>query len=110
MTTVALVLATACVDLVVLQLAAETMDCCAKSDYECAGIQAPDDCCQNMGHAVRLGPTATPQSKMTAPGPLLATVATVTVAVPRRADRASSSPAFKRPHDPPHLHPIALLI
>jgi hypothetical protein len=91
-----------------LRSAATTMACCAKSDYKCAGLSAPDDCCKRMGHAGAPSALGT----IAASVPLVAVFRTV---VPdfgeiRLAPSTIADGAFKRPHDPPHLHPVALLI
>jgi hypothetical protein len=108
--TVALVVATALVDVVALQLSADAMECCAKTEYECAGIQTPDDCCQTMGHSLHDAAATTPQSQLNIPAPLLAVAAAVAVALPEGSVRTAPLDIFKRPHDPPHLHPVPLLI
>lgn len=93
-----------------LQAAATAMACCAKTDYKCAGLNAPDDCCQRMGHTAG-GATA---GTLSSAGPSLAPA--VAIVLPFIVDLTSayahldSAPAFKRPHDPPHLHPYSLLI
>ena len=38
-------------DLSDLRGAVEAMACCAKTDYQCAGVNTPDDCCAHMHHA-----------------------------------------------------------
>ena len=94
-----------------LRASAAAMACCAKTDYSCAGMSGPDDCCQHMGHTAHA----------VAPGTLSGTsslVVTVVGIVPRfgiairppmSAPLGTVSP-FTRPHDPPHLHPYSLLI
>jgi hypothetical protein len=86
------------------------MACCAKMKGDCAGVKSPDDCCRGMGHATASPPSNTPQSKSTFASPqLLGEFVSATTA----ADSGSTvliSIAFKRPHDPPHLHAFALLI
>ena len=92
-----------------LRASATAMACCRKTNYRCAGLSPPDDCCQQMGHVAR-----TPGAATVASAPLLC-------ALPLAAPAFSAEPtsafpalrigfAFKRPHDPPHLHTYSLLI
>jgi hypothetical protein len=88
------------------------MACCAKTHGECAGVKRPDDCCRGMGHVSADPAKTTPPS-----GPSLETSCLRAVlAQPAVADSAIRAcpvfdvVAFKRPHDPPHLHAFALLI
>jgi hypothetical protein len=89
---------------------AEAMSCCAKTDYNCAGISGPDDCCRHMGHTAHGLPAGTVsdtrslQSSVATVSPTFFDVALSTL---RSVDTVS---AFKRPHDPPHLHTHILLI
>jgi hypothetical protein len=99
-------------DMAAAQASMLAMACCAKTHRECAGVKSPDDCCRGMGH-VGAGPVSTTPPS----GPTLDTPAVHAVlAQAAIADAAiGSSPvfvsvAFKRPHDPPHLHTFALLI
>jgi hypothetical protein len=88
------------------------MACCAKTHGDCAGVRSPDDCCRGMGH-VSAGPVST-----TAPsGPTFDPPFTAAVLAPAATANfeIGSFPvflsiAFKRPHDPPHLHAFTLLI
>lgn len=93
-----------------LQAAAKAMACCAKTDYQCAGLRAPDDCCQAMGH---IGPgtaLANPADSGVVFAPSVAVVPEFIVSPSRSSESAKADAAFKRPHDPPHLHPYSLLI
>jgi len=85
------------------------MACCAKTNYQCAGLSRPDDCCQRMGHAA--GPTV---GTLSSASPLVVPAAVIIpgfiVAPASLFGPPSTGPAFKRPHDPPHLHPFSLLI
>jgi hypothetical protein len=87
------------------------MACCAKTDYSCAGMQAPDDCCRNMGHASAHQVPGTVSNQHPLPTP---PAITVNVGAGMLAPIARVAPAvglaFIRPHDPPHLHSFALLI
>jgi hypothetical protein len=93
-----------------LQASATAMACCARTDYTCASLSGPDDCCQHMGHGaptVVAGTSANfrlvqSTAAVVSPGLIDATLSLV-----RSRDAV---PAFKRPHDPPHLHAYSLLI
>ena len=83
---------------------AQAMACCHHTDYACAGLRSPDDCCRHMGHVTVRAPAGTSvraaavtASACTA-GPVLA------IERPRGFEFADSGASFKRPHDPPHLH------
>jgi hypothetical protein len=92
-----------------VRASAVAMACCAKTDYSCAGLSGPDDCCQHMGHAAR---SATPGTVSSARPLFVATVAVVpplTIEA-STSDSIRSISAFTRPHDPPHLHSYTLLI
>ena len=92
-----------------LHSALTAMACCAKTNYQCAGLSRPDDCCQRMGHAA--GPTV---GTLSSASPLVVPAAVIIpgfiVAPASLFGPPSTGPAFKRPHDPPHLHPFSLLI
>jgi hypothetical protein len=91
-----------------LQASAAAMDCCAKTNYDCAGLSAPDDCCQRMGRATHAIAGTVQADRDTLI--ILSSVAALPRldAVTRPRDAARS--AFVRPHDPPHLHSFSLLI
>jgi hypothetical protein len=92
-----------------LHSALTAMACCAKTNYQCAGLSGPDDCCQRMGHAA--GPTV---GTLSSASPLVVPSAVLIpgfiVAPASLFGSPSPGPAFKRPHDPPHLHSFSLLI
>jgi hypothetical protein len=108
---IVLALAAGSADLLALHFSIGAMQCCLKARHECAGMKTADDCCQGMGHGI--GPT-------TSTGPVLraqvvrSDVAILTTidfhAVVGAAVQITTDPLFKRPHDPPYLHPIPLLI
>jgi hypothetical protein len=88
------------------------MKCCANGHRQCAKNANPHDCCKQLrdaGSSSALATAAVPFVKvpvvhgvvelLTAPSVIAAYALTVT-----------PSPEFKRPHDPPYLHPFALLI
>jgi hypothetical protein len=87
----------------------QAMMCCAKTDYSCAGMRAPDDCCRIMGHAAAHQVPATIE-KHKPPPTATAIPAGLSLHVFVSFARMRSVTPFTRPHDPPHLHPFALLI
>ena len=93
-----------------LRSATAAMACCAKTDNQCAGLSAPDDCCKRMGHATAASIAGT----LSAAQPLVVPAIGVVVTLPANpaSARSASNPdlAFKRPHDPPYLHSFILLI
>jgi hypothetical protein len=92
-----------------LRSSATAMACCAKTNNQCAGLRAPDDCCKHMGHTS--GPSAV--GTLASSHPFVATAVTNIVsfiAAVRPVSASMPHGAFKRPHDPPHLHPFSLLI
>jgi hypothetical protein len=92
-----------------LKAAATAMDCCRKTNYACAGLSAPDDCCQHMGHtreASLAGLLVTPP----AVGPAVQPFAPEFVPDLTHRGKRRMDGAFTRPHDPPHLHTFSLLI
>ena len=88
----------------------QAMACCAKTDYSCARMQAPDDCCRNMGHAAAHQVPATSENHPSLALPIAITINVTALAGPSTTDAPPITSAFTRPHDPPHLHPFALLI
>jgi hypothetical protein len=93
-----------------LRGSAEAMACCAKTDYTCAGMSGPDDCCQRMGHVVPAAAAGLTDSFRLAQPPVAVISPVATDVTLTRLDSADVLPAFKRPHDPPHLHAHILLI
>jgi hypothetical protein len=93
-----------------LRSSTAAMACCAKTHNQCAGLRAPDDCCKGMGHATAASVAGTLSAAQ--PHVLPATGLVAWLPANLSPSRASSTPdlAFKRPHDPPHLHPFSLLI
>jgi hypothetical protein len=85
------------------------MTCCAKTDYSCAGMRAPDDCCRSMGHAAAHQVPATIEKHQPLPT-ATAIPADRSLQVYVSFARVGSVTPFTRPHDPPHLHPFALLL
>jgi hypothetical protein len=97
-------------DLVALQFSMNAMACCAKAHNECARFSTPDDCCKGMGQGVAASTSTAP---VAGAGQAVVTFAILPITETPAAIAAAvvwTSPAFKRPHDPPHLHPVPLLI
>jgi hypothetical protein len=89
---------------------ATAMACCAKTDYSCAGLSAPDTCCQRMHHAAA---HSTPSTAAAAQG--IDGAPAIVALPPTNVARSTSAwellrVEFTRPHDPPHLHTYSLLI
>lgn len=97
-------------DVLALQFSLSAMACCAKAHHQCAGLRTPDDCCQSMGQGVGASVTTPPAARVCDTGPALAILPGVTPPTATAARAIVPSATFKRPHDPPHLHPVALLI
>jgi hypothetical protein len=91
-----------------LLASAAVMACCQKTDFTCAGMRTPDDCCRSMRHAGRPGPATARSVVPLDPHPV--------AILPERPTREilaagpAPVPSFARPHDPPHLHAFVLLI
>jgi hypothetical protein len=101
-------------DLIRFGLSADAHRCCASTNGDCAQLNTPDDCCQTQQQAASHGYTSL------APNTRLQFVAGMDVTAPVEHARNLVQPphvvelspldAFKRPHDPPHLHSFPLLI
>ena len=86
------------------------MVCCAKADYSCAGLSAPDTCCRRMHHAASHPTPSTAAAANSHDGlPAVALLPPVFFVGPT-CGWESARVEFKRPHDPPHLHTYSLLI
>jgi hypothetical protein len=87
------------------------MECCTKAKFECAGVGTPDDCCRRMHHT---SAPASPSIVSPAVGVYDAAIVMPAVQpVSWCALAGATLPSlseFKRPHDPPHLHPFSLLV
>jgi hypothetical protein len=105
------VVASAANDLASMRASARAHACCAKTRFACAGRKSVDHCCRTMRHtAAQLAPAA--MGSVDAPE-VGATPAVVHIDIPALAIASFHSidtHAFKRPHDPPHLHTFTLLI
>lgn len=88
------------------------MKCCKNGHHQCTKTANADDCCKQMrdaGPSALLATTAVSLVKVPVihgvitllSAPVISVIAAVTTSAPLD---------FKRPHDPPHLHPFALLI
>jgi hypothetical protein len=86
------------------------MHCCAKTQYACAGVGTPDDCCRKMHHrSSRATPSIVRQSTVGHDAAILAPPLTPFFAVVVR-ERFQAAFDWNHPHDPPHLHTFSLLI
>jgi len=87
----------------------QQMACCKSGHRSCGKAETAADCCKRMRHGAPHAATATLPSHATVAAPPAAMF-------DGRAPSAASiefhpsTISFKRPHDPPHLHPVALLI
>ena len=109
--TLAVAVVAASNDGIALQFSMAAMACCAKTHNECAQLKTSDDCCRGMGHGVAASVSTGPDAGAIHLG--LTPAVSTAVALPAGESRerfAPDSSTFKRPHDPPHLHPVALLI
>ena len=87
------------------------MECCTKAKFACARLGTPDDCCRRMHHT---SAPASPSIVSQSVGVHDAAIVVPAGAPVSRSAVAGDTPLavseFKRPHDPPHLHPFSLLI
>ena len=95
-----------------LSSSSRAMACCANAQNQCTGVKSPDDCCKGMGHGLAAAAVATVTAlKAHASGAGVGAVfATITITSQPRWSAAAAGSNFKRPHDPPHLRAIPLLI
>jgi hypothetical protein len=97
-------------DAAALRASADAMECCAKTDYSCAGMSTPDDCCQRMHHAPAHATPSTAAAAGAVQGsPAIAVPPSPEAMISTRTVRGPLAP-FTRPHDPPYLHAFSLLI
>jgi len=100
-------------DLIRFALSADAHRCCASTKGDCARLSTPDECCHTQERAISQGyTTVCPDSR---PEFVSNLELGLSAEYPRFdvqlfAITADGSLAFKRPHDPPHLHPFPLLI
>jgi hypothetical protein len=108
---VLVILATASSDVLASRFSLGAMACCAKAHHQCAGVRTADDCCQGMGHGIGASVTTLPVARASVSDPILAILPGLTIRAQISTPALTpAAPTFKRPHDPPHLHPVALLI
>jgi len=89
----------------------KAMACCARTHGACAGLDSPDDCCRRKGHTSSSAASAVPTTRDEVAPIAFVAIMPIASAVAWPSSRQSiAEPAFKRPHDPPHLHPVPLLI
>ena len=94
-----------------LRSAVTAMACCVKTDYRCATVGGPDDCCQHMGHTSRGATLGNPSSAAPIVPPTVVIFPSLyTAPAISSSGLLDIASAFKRPHDPPHLHTFSLLI
>jgi hypothetical protein len=88
------------------------MKCCANGHHQCSKTGSPDDCCKQMrpvGPSALLATSAAPLVKVPVVHGIITLLSVPSVNVVP-ALMTPVVPEFKRPHDPPHIHPFALLI
>lgn len=97
-------------DLIRFSLSADAMACCARVK-DCATLQGADVCCQTREQASGQGFDSTLAGSRTALAlPAVAVTSQRTAAAFYVVSESTPTHSFKRPHDPPHLHPFNLLI
>lgn len=99
-------------DLIRFSLSAGAMACCARVK-DCASLQAPDACCQTREQAPGQGFDSTlagPRTTLSSPAIAVMPQWTADAFEWHQAGEWTAADSFKRPHDPPHLHPFSLLI
>jgi hypothetical protein len=97
-------------DLLASRFSLGAMACCAKTHHQCAGMKTADDCCQGMGHGIGATATTLPAGRRSLTVPVVAILPAIAIPSQFTAPATPPAPTFKRPHDPLHLHPVALLI
>jgi hypothetical protein len=88
------------------------MKCCAAMHHECGKSANPNDCCKQMrgaGASAAVSTAAVPSIKVPVVHGVIERIAAAAASV-IAPSMTPSSLEFTRPHDPPHLHPFALLI
>ena len=106
---VAVPVASAATDLAQMALLSKAEACCEAMHGACAGLSAPDDCCNTPQLSQPAGTTLTvTKALITFAAPAI--VAGVFSVEPAGREKPSPSSLFTRAHDPPHLHPVSLRI
>jgi hypothetical protein len=93
-----------------LRSSTAAMACCAKAHSQCAGLSAPDDCCERMGHATAASVAGTLSAAQPHLLPATGDVARLPANLAHGRSPSTPESFFTRPHDPPHLHSFSLLI
>lgn len=100
-------------ELIRFALSADAHRCCESTNGACAQLSTPDECCHTQEQAIGQGYTTIgPSSRLQLiPNLTLGLPAEfVSLGVELSAITNDAVLAFKRPHDPPHLHHFPLLI
>ena len=106
---VAVPVASAASDLAQMALSSQAEACCHAMQGVCAGMSAPDDCCNTPEVSQPAGTTSTiAKALITFVAPAM--VPGVYNFEPAGREQPSTGSAFTRAHDPPHLHPVSLRI
>src|SRR5262245_14953593 len=99
----------ACTDVLVARYAMSATTCCVKAKHTCARFKSPDNCCRSMGRGVGASATVLPTASSFDGALAILPSGIPSIAGPVTLG-ALPAASFKRPHDPPHLHPVPLLI
>ena len=106
---VAVPVASTASDLAQMVLSSQAEACCQAMQRACAGLSAPDDCCDTPQIFQQAGTTSTiAKALITFATPPM--VPGVFGFEPTGREQLSTASAFSRAHDPPHLHPVSLRI
>ena len=102
-------------DLIRFALSLDAHRCCAATEGSCAQLSTPDECCQTQDLAASQGFTTIGPESRTRPASIQVAIAapidsmfSASIAISALDNFGRNT--FKRPHDPPHLHPFPLLI
>jgi uncharacterized protein involved in tolerance to divalent cations len=106
---VAVPVASAASDLAQMALSSKAEACCQAMQGACAGMSAPDDCCNTPQVSQSVGTTST-VAKALITFVARAIVPGVFNFEPAGREKPSTASTFTRAHDPPHLHPVSLRI
>jgi hypothetical protein len=106
---VAVPVASAATDLAQMALSSKAEACCEAMHGTCAGLSAPDDCCNTPQVSQPAGTTLT-VAKVLIAFATPAIVAGVFSVEPAGREKPLTASLFTRAHDPPHLHPVSLRI
>jgi hypothetical protein len=102
-------ISSAAAELAQMAMSSRAEACCRAMQGACAGLSAPDDCCNT--------PEISQPSGTNAIGAKALIALMAPEVAPRRFnfepavyEQRSTASAFTRAHDPPHLHPVSLRI